>query len=411
MARIIKKKKKRLLPKQTGYAILLIAMALVSLGFLAILAVVNAFPTSMTLGLIIVMIVAIILAGFLFHRGKKWARILGVVLAVVFIGIYGMGIYYMSSTYAMFARISTEDDDMQGLADAVDVTNQAFNIYITGIDQWESEKGKDLERSDVNMIVTVNPNTRKILLTSIPRDSYVPLHRTGTMDKLTHTGIYGVDETLNTVQDWLSVDLNYYVKMNFSAVVDVINAMGGVDVYSDKSFKPVKRPWWMVKKGWNHMNGKQALAFARERKAYNSEDSKRVENQQKVVEAALKKMMSSSTLLTKYGDILAAAGDNMETNLSSREMQAVVKMQLADLGAWDIEMQKIEGKYDMDYVASLTQESKFLVYKTKKDSREAKVEKINAVMNPTAKEIAEATARRQKNSIIEFIKTILHKED
>ena len=218
------------------------------------------------------------------------------------------------------------------------------------------------------MIVTVNPVTRRILLTSIPRDAYIKLHTAQQMDKLTHTGVYGVDETINTVQDWLGVDLNYYVKMNFTAVVDVINAIGGVDVYSPKEFVPTKRDWWTVKKGWNHMNGKQALAFARERKAFKGEDSKRVENQQRVVDAILKKLMTSPALLTSYPDILKAASDNMSTNMTSDEMQQVVKMQLADLGIWDIQNQKITGEYDMDYVASLTQSQKFLVYKTKKSS-------------------------------------------
>lgn len=117
------------------------------------------------------------------------------------------------------------------------MTEEPFNVYITGIDQWASEKGMDLERSDVNMIVTVNPATKQMLLTSIPRDSYVKLHTAQQMDKLTHTGIYGVDETLNTVSDWLGVDMNYYVKMNFTGAMTIITAMDGIDVYSPVAFE------------------------------------------------------------------------------------------------------------------------------------------------------------------------------
>ena len=398
----------RILPKK-GYAVLFLIMAIVAVAFLAMLTVVNALPAGYTMALIIVMFVLLILACFLLNRRKKGLRILGVAVAALFLVVYGMGTYYLGHTYAMFSKISSSNESERHAVSAdtgIDLANDSYNIYISGIDQWASEKGMDLERSDVNMIATICPKTRKILLTSIPRDSYVKLHTAGQMDKLTHTGVYGIDETLGTVEDWLGIDLNYYVKMNFSAVVDIIDAIGGVDVYSPKEFKPSKRSWWTVKKGWNHMSGKYALAFARERKAFNNEDSQRVENQQRVVDAILTKMMTSPALLTNYPEILKAAGDNMSTNMSTDDMQALVKMQLADLGAWDIESQKIEGEYDMDYVASLTQEQKFQVYKTDPASVQACLDNINKVMNPTAEELAaveQARAEKQKQAGINYL--------
>ena len=404
-----KKKRIRILPK-TPYAVVILVMALIAAAFMAMLTVVNALPTDMVMPAVGILIGTLILTYILFMCRPRVLRILGILVAVLYLGVYGLGTYYLGNTYAAMNKLSesseTETRNDQGL----DLTKDAFNIYITGIDQWESEKGYDLERSDVNMIVTVEPQTRRILLTSIPRDAYVPLHRTGTMDKLTHTGIYGVDETLNTVEDWLGVDLNYYVKMNFSAVVDIINAIGGVDVYSPKEFVPVKRSWYTVKKGWNHMNGKEALAFARERKAFNSEDSQRVENQQRVVDAILKKMMTSPALLTSYPDILKAASDNMSTNMSTDDMQTLVRMQLEDLGEWDIEMQKIEGEYDLDYVASLTQESRFQVYKTFPESEQKAKDKIAEVMNPSEEEInAILEAKEEENkekSLMDFINSL-----
>ena len=398
----------RILPKK-GYAVLFLIMAIVAVAFLAMLTVVNALPAGYTMALIIVMFVLLILACFLLNRRKKGLRILGVAVAALFLVVYGMGTYYLGHTYAMFSKISSSNESERHAVSAdtgIDLANDSYNIYISGIDQWASEKGMDLERSDVNMIATICPKTRKILLTSIPRDSYIKLHTAGQMDKLTHTGVYGIDETLGTVEDWLGIDLNYYVKMNFSAVVDIIDAIGGVDVYSPKEFKPSKRSWWTVKKGWNHMSGKYALAFARERKAFNNEDSQRVENQQRVVDAILTKMMTSPALLTNYPEILKAAGDNMSTNMSTDDMQALVKMQLADLGAWDIESQKSEGEYDMDYVASLTQDQKFQVYKTDPDSVQACLDNINKVMNPTAEELAaveQARAEKQKQAGINYL--------
>ena len=409
MAKVKTKNKGRILPRG-GYIIAFLLMALVGAAFMVMMTVVDAIPAGMTNAIVGVLIALLVLAFILLGRSKRWVRILGLVVALLFIGVYGLGTYYLAHTYAMFNRISEADTASQKTGE-FDLTTQPFNIYITGIDQWESEKGKDLERSDVNMVVTVNPVTRKILMTSIPRDSYVKLHTAQQMDKLTHTGVYGVDETINTVQDWLGIDLNYYVKMNFTAVVDVINAIDGVDVYSPTEFVPTKRDWWTVKKGWNHMNGKQALAFARERKAFEGKDSIRVENQQRVVDAILKKLMTSPALLTSYPDILAAASNNMSTNMTSAEMQAVVRMQLADLGAWDIQSQKITGEYDMDYVASLTQEQKFQVYKTDPDSVNECLAAIDGIMNPTAEELAQIEEARKKSTLLRFIKGLTGRSD
>lgn len=407
---INKTKRKKFLDKPLYQAIMLV-IVLVAIIFIGTIIIVDAFPTGIIISFTGVMLLLIVATGVLLARKTKAIRIIGIVLAIFFILVYGTGAYYMGTTYAMLARISGDSREIEPFAKSVNTAEDSFNIYITGIDQWDSEKGEDLERSDVNMIVTVCPKTRKILLTSIPRDTYVPLHTAKNMDKLTHTGIYGVDETLSTVEDWIGYDMNYFLKANFSATVDVINAMGGVEVYSPKEFKPVKRSWWTVKKGWNHMNGKEALAFARERKAFNDEDSVRVENQQRVVEAVLKKLMSSYTLLTKYGDIIEAAGKSFETNMPTSDMKDLIKMQLVDLFPWSIETQKIEGKYEMDYVASLTQESKFLVYKVDQKAVDKAKENIDKVMNPSSVAIAEATAQRQKNSMISFLKNPFKKEE
>ena len=204
-------------PRNPFYLILLIIMALAGAFFLALMTVVDAFPLNYILYAVAAMFVLLILADILFKRKRRFLRITGILVACVFLLVYGLGSYYLGTTFAMFSRIGGNGSE-EITADAVYISMEAFNIYLTGIDQWNKEKGLDLERSDVNMIVTVSPQSKEILLTSIPRDTYIPLHRTGTMDKLTHTGIYGVDETINSVQDWLGIDLNYYVKMNFSAV-------------------------------------------------------------------------------------------------------------------------------------------------------------------------------------------------
>lgn len=384
-------------------------MALAGAFFLALMTVVDAFPLNYILYAVAAMFVLLILADILFKRKRRFLRITGILVACVFLLVYGLGSYYLGTTFAMFSRIGGNGSE-EITADEVDISKEAFNIYLTGIDQWNKEKGLDLERSDVNMIVTVSPQSKEILLTSIPRDTYIPLHRTGTMDKLTHTGIYGVDETINSVQDWLGIDLNYYVKMNFSAVRDVIDAMGGIDVYSPVAFSSSISNYSYIK-GWNHLNGKAALFFARERKSFEGKDDIRVENQQRVVKAVIDKMTSSTTLLTKYGDILSAAGKSLETNMSSKEMQSLVRMQLEDLGSWEITNQKIKGDYDMDYVASMAATNMYQVYRPKKESVDECLAAIKDTMNPTQEEIDARIKEKQRNTAMNFINHLLGRDE
>ena len=289
---------------------------------------------------------------------------------------------------------------------AVDVTKDSFNVLVSGLDSWGTIDEGGL--SDVNMVMTVNPQTRQILLTSIPRDTYVKLHTAQQMDKLTHTGVYGVDETISTVEDWLNIDINYYVKMNFTGAKDIINAMDGISVYSPVAFESSLKGY-KYKKGWNKMGGSKALFFARERHAFEGQDSIRVENQQRVIKAIIKKMTSSTTMLTKYGDIMAAAGDNLSTNMSPEEMTELAKMQLTDLSPWDVETQKIEGEYDMDYVASLTQSQMFSVYRADPASVSKCTSAISDMMNPTVSEIENAERAKSKSFVINMINSAIQR--
>ena len=402
-------KAKRRLEKPFFIVLLVMATALICL--MAMMIVMNILPLDLTLIVIAFMAGLIVAAGLMFTDRRKPVRAAGALLAAVYIVFAGMLTVYMSDTFAMFKKISGSANNATGpAADSVDVVNEPFNIYITGIDQWEDEKGEDLERSDVNMIMTVNPVTKKILLTSIPRDTYVKLHTAQQMDKLTHTGIYGVGETLSTVEDWMGVDMNYYVKLNFTGIKRIINAMEGIRVYSPVAFKSSISEF-EYDKGWNNMYGRKALYFARERHAFEGKDSIRVENQQRVVKAVIKKMTSSTTLLTKYGDIMAAAGDNLQTNMSPDDMTALVKLQMGELAEWDVESQKIDGEYDQDYVASLTQSMKFDVYRADQASVRSCTEKIREVMDPDLEELNSARKDVSRSFVVNVAKRMLRKED
>ena len=368
-------------PRKTVYKILLLVMSLVAVGFMCMMIVMDIFPSDLTFILVALLFGLLIATCLLFASNRRWKRIIGILLACVFMVLFVGASSFMGNTYAMLEKISDSGKKATGpAAKSVNVTEEPFNVYITGIDQWEDEKGLDLERSDVNMIVTVNPLTKKLLLTSIPRDTYVKLHTAQQMDKLTHTGIYGVDETLNTIQDWLGVELNYYVKMNFTGAKDIIDAMDGINMYSPIEFESSIKGY-KYEKGWNKMGGSKSLYYARERKAFEGQDSVRVENQQRVLKAVIKKMTSSTTLLTKYGDIVAAAGDNMSTNMPPSDMKALVRMQITDLSEWDIQSQKIEGEYGEDYVASLSSANKYSIYRPDEESVEKCMKQIDEVAN------------------------------
>ncbi len=229
-------------------------------------------------------------------------------------------------------------------AKSVDVTKEPFNIYITGLDTTGTIDVQS--RSDVNMLVSVNPKTKKILLTSIPRDYYVSLHTYQQMDKLTHTGIYGAEETIATAEDLFGCGINYYYKCNFTTVTNLVDAIGGVDVNSDFTFVTHGRQneGYYFTAGENHLNGASALAFARERKSFSDGDRQRIKNQQIVLEAVLDKVTSSTTLLTKYSSILNGLSGYIETNMSDTEIKSLVKMQLDDMAEWDIKKMSLDGE-------------------------------------------------------------------
>ncbi|MBQ6496600.1 MAG: LCP family protein [Firmicutes bacterium] len=302
-------------------------------------------------------------------------------------------VYISDTSYTMFCEENEEySDKIQVLAQIkvfkrdkdnaarVDVTQDPYNICITGIDMWGEID--QVSRSDVNMIVTVNPQNRTILLTSMPRDSYVVLHSFGEYDKLTHTGVWGVDETMTTIEDWLETDLNYYVRVDFSMLRDIVNAIGGIDVYSDYAFKSAISDY-KYKKGWNHLDGKAALYFARERKAFENEDQQRIINQQKVMKACIKKVTSSKELLTHYTKLLKAVDDEMETNLSEKEMAAIVKMQLNDMKKkWKITTQSVQGDLTMKGTYTMGMGRDLLVSIPREKSVEKVKENIHRALYP-----------------------------
>ena len=232
------------------------------------------------------------------------------------------------------------------------IENGIFNVYISGIDT--SGSISNVSRSDANIIATVNTKTHEVLLTSIPRDYYVTLHSKGAKDKLTHSGIYGINETVTTVEDLLDIDINYYVRVNFTTVIKLVDLLGGIDVYSANSFSS---DGYTFSQGYNHLNGDAALVFSRERYSFASGDNQRVKNQQAVIEAIAKKVLNSSTLLTRYTDILDSLQGSFQTNIEQDEMSSLVRAQLSDMSSWKFSNNALEGtgSYGPTYSMGSTQ--------------------------------------------------------
>ena len=229
-------------------------------------------------------------------------------------------------------------------AEANKITKEPFVIYLSGVDT----RGELTEkaRSDVNILAVVNPQTKQVALINTPRDYYVDLAGTNSKDKLTHAGLYGVETSMATLGNLYGVNVEHYIRINFAGFISIIDAVGGVDVYSDQAFTSVGSPGYYdpttFAEGWNHLDGKSALAFARERHAFASGDIQRGINQMKVIDAMVNKL-KSPTVLMSFSKLMDAVSDCFVTSLSQEQISALVRMQLSDLANWDIQSYSVTG--------------------------------------------------------------------
>lgn len=233
------------------------------------------------------------------------------------------------------------------------ITREPFTIYISGIDTYGEVS--ETSRSDVNLIAVVNPKTYQILLVTTPRDYYVPIPGIsgGQKDKLTHAGIYGIDASMRTLGELYETDINYYARLNFTSLIDIVDTLGGVDVYSELAFQTGTKSGCIVdvQEGWNHLNGEQALAFSRERHALADGDNQRGKNQQAVLTAMLRKCLSP-TMLLKAGTIMNQVSSEVETNLSQAQINSLIRYQLNKNATWTIQSVAATGTNDKGYCYS-----------------------------------------------------------
>lgn len=280
---------------------------------------------------------------------------------------------YANNTKVLY-EFSVEYEEKEIKKDT-DITKNSFNLFISGIDTYGRINVNS--RSDVNMVVTVNPNTHKIALVDIPRDYYVYVDgKEGMKDKLTHAGISGVDTSVKTVEKLLDVDINYYVKFNFTSLVKIVNKIGPIRVYSDEAFVSgiydtgVKKQYRYYK-GWNTLNGDEALSFARERHAFDDGDRVRGKHQQQLIEAIFNKVISPSIIIN-YPSLLDALSETFVTNVEDDSLKKMIKFQIDKNIDWKIEKYVINGDNGFEYTYSYPKQKSYVMLPKEDSLNEAK---------------------------------------
>ena len=320
---------------------------MVLLGLQAVLslaALVQLWRTQMLPVLYLVIITALLVLLWLLVRkclASRTGAVVARVLSVMLCAALAVGCVWAQQ------GLTTLNNVTSGLltgAEANKITKEPFVVYLSGVDN----RGELTEnaRSDVNILAVVNPVTKQAALINTPRDYYVDLAGTESKDKLTHAGLYGVETSMATLGNLYGVDVDHYIRINFAGFISIIDAIGGVDVYSDQAFTSVGSPGYYdpttFAEGWNHLDGKSALAFARERHAFKTGDIQRGINQMKVIDAMANKLKSPA-LLMSFSKLMDAAADCFVTSFSQEQISALVRMQLGDLASWEIQSYTVTG--------------------------------------------------------------------
>ena len=319
--------------------ILLIVQAILS-----VLALVQLWRTQMLPVLYLVVLAALLALLWLLVKRCQEYKTAGAVsraFSVVLCAAMALGCVWAQQGLTALGNMTT---GFLSNAEANKITKEPFVVYLSGVDTRGDLTEK--ARSDVNILAAVNPKTKQVVLINTPRDYYVNLAGTNSKDKLTHAGLYGVQTSMDTLGNLYGVDVEHYIRINFTGFINIIDALGGVDVYSDQAFTSVGSPGYYdpttFAEGWNHLDGKAALAFARERHAFKTGDVQRGINQMKVIDAMLNKIKSPA-LLVGFSKIMDAAADCFVTSLSQNQISALVRMQLSDFAEWNIESYTVTG--------------------------------------------------------------------
>lgn len=309
----------------------------------------------------------------LHKKTGTFLRISGMVVGLAMATVCWLGLGYLDHSLGFLKKISVTEN---GTGQAPELGAQALNIFIGGVDASD-------KLNDVNMIMTINPQTEKILLTGIPRDYYIPFHNTGVADKLTHSGAFiGADitNTMRTVADLMEIPLEYYIRVDFEAIKKLVDLLGGVDFYSDHSFRSTTMPKCSFTRGQNHKDGYCALAFSRERKSYGTGDLHRVENQGVILEAIMKKLANREFFLANYKKILDSAEAVLKTNLPAEVIAEFLQRQIDKNPNWTLMKTRLDGTHAFNIPSPALKGAKATMIMPNYDSVKAGRQKIRELM-------------------------------
>ena len=350
-------------------------------AILSVLVLVQLWRTQMLPVLYLVVLAALLALLWLLVKRRQEYKTAGTVsrvFSVVLCAAMAMGCVWAQQGLAALGNMT---NGFLSNAEANKITKEPFVVYLSGVDTRGDLTDK--ARSDVNIIAAVNPVTKQVVLINTPRDYYVDLAGTNSKDKLTHAGLYGVQTSMDTLGNLYGVDVQHYIRINFAGFINIIDALGGVDVYSDQAFTSVGSPGYYdpttFVEGWNHLDGKAALAFARERHAFKTGDVQRGINQMKVIDAMLNKIKSPA-LLMGFTKILDAVSDSFVTSLSQNQISALVRMQLSDFAEWNIERYTVTGTSGSSTKCYSAKGQKLYVMKPDENSVAKAKEMIAAVL-------------------------------
>ena len=267
-------------------------------------------------------------------------RIILIIISALIGSLSLFGNHYAASTIKYLENITTEPSETP-TSQETEFNDSPFIVYISGSDSRTTLNNND--RSDVNIVAVVNPRTSKILLVNIPRDYYVRLHgTTGNLDKLTHAGTYGIEMSKKTIEDLLGIEIDATVKVGFDAVETIVDTLGGIEIESDQAFTPHTDKSCYITTGTQQVNGACALAFSRERMAYETGDRHRGQNQQQVITKIIKKLSEPAYLL-KLPEVFKSAEGLFQTSFSYQEITNLIKYQIAKRPSWEVESVSLDG--------------------------------------------------------------------
>ena len=335
----------------TLFAKILFILELVALpAGLIYMAITQLFPVKYLLLLLVLSICLVVfhIRMFLTKTRGSATKVISLILSILVLLVSSVGTVVLGTIHTSFSKIPDAEVEVEALK--TNVTKNPFIVYLSGVDTRGGGEIRDKARSDVNMIIAINPKTNKILMVNTPRDFYVPLEGDpAKMDKLTHAGTKGVSCSMKTLEALYDIKFNYYVKVNFESVVDVVDTLGGITVNSEYNFTSFHSlnndTTYTFVKGENKLTGLSALAFARERKNVPGGDPTRGKHQQLIIKAIINKVISPSNLTpTKISKIVDCITRNTNTNVSYGEISDLVKLQLDKMPSWDIQTISVGGE-------------------------------------------------------------------